>query len=61
MVSALNDTGREVKAHIIQRAPIKSTFTTNAGQASIGRGSSFPLGIFYRLSSQNLVEDPTEG
>ena len=35
IVGALNDAGREVKAHIIQRALIKSPFVTKAGETNI--------------------------
>ena len=35
IVDALNEAGREVKAHIIQRALIKSPFVTKAGETSI--------------------------
>ncbi len=37
IVSALNDVGREVKAHIIQRALLKSPFVAKAGETSIDR------------------------
>ena len=45
MVSALNDAGREVKAHIIQRALLKSPFVAKAGEASID-GENQSLWVF---------------
>ena len=45
IVSALNDAGREVKAHIIQRALLKSPFVAKAGEASID-GETHSLWVF---------------
>lgn len=45
IVGALNDAGREVKAHIIQRALIKSPFVAKAGETSIG-GEIHSLWVF---------------
>jgi len=41
----LNDAGREVKAHIIQRALIKSPFVAKAGETNID-GEIHSLWIF---------------
>ena len=45
IVGALNDAGREVKAHIIQRALIKSPFVAKAGETNID-GEIHSLWIF---------------
>lgn len=45
IVGALNDAGREVKAHIIQRALIKSPFVAKAGETNID-GENHSLWIF---------------
>ena len=45
IVGALNDAGREVKAHIIQRALIKSPFVDKAGETSID-GEIHSLWVF---------------
>ena len=45
IVGALNDAGREVKAHIIQRALIKSPFVTKAGETSVD-GEIHSLWVF---------------
>ena len=45
IVGALNDAGREVKAHIIQRALIKSPFIAKSGETSID-GEIHSLWIF---------------
>ena len=45
IVGALNDAGREVKAHIIQRALIKSPFVAKAGDTNID-GEIHSLWIF---------------
>ena len=45
IVGALNDAGREVKAHIIQRALIKSPFVAKAGETNI-EGEIHSLWIF---------------
>ena len=36
IVQALNEAGREVKAHIIQRALIKSQFVIKSGEINVG-------------------------
>lgn len=36
IVQALNESGREVKAHIIQRALIKSQFVIKSGEINVG-------------------------
>ena len=45
IVGALNDAGREVKAHIIQRALIKSPFVAKAGETSVD-GEIHSLWVF---------------
>ena len=45
IVGALNDAGREVKAHIIQRALIKSPFVAKAGETNID-GEIHSLWVF---------------
>ena len=45
IVGALNDAGREVKAHIIQRALIKSPFVAKAGETNVD-GEIHSLWIF---------------
>ena len=45
IVGALNEAGREVKAHIIQRALIKSPFVAKAGQTNVG-GEIHSLWVF---------------
>ena len=45
IVSALNEAGREVKAHIIQRALLKSPFVSKAGEASVD-GEIHSLWVF---------------
>ena len=45
IVSALNDAGREVKAHIIQRALLKSPFVNKAGEANLD-GETHSLWVF---------------
>ena len=45
IVSALNESGREVKAHIIQRALIKSPFITKIGETNID-GKIHSLWVF---------------
>ena len=45
IVGVLNDAGREVKAHIIQRALIKSPFVAKAGETNID-GEIHSLWIF---------------
>ena len=45
IVGALNDTGREVKAHIIQRALIKSPFVAKAGETNVD-GEIHSLWVF---------------
>ena len=45
IVGALNDAGREVKAHIIQRALIKSPFVAKAGETNVD-GEIHSLWVF---------------
>ena len=45
IVGALNDAGREVKAHIIQRALIKSPFVAKAGETNVD-GENHSLWVF---------------
>ena len=45
IVGALNEAGREVKAHIIQRALLKSPFVSKAGEASVD-GEIHSLWVF---------------
>ena len=45
IVGALNDAGREVKAHIIQRALLKSPFVAKSGETSVD-GEIHSLWIF---------------
>ena len=45
IVNALNDAGREVKAHIIQRALLKSPFLAKAGEANLD-GEIHSLWVF---------------
>ena len=45
IVGALNDAGREVKAHILQRALIKSPFVAKAGETNID-GEIHSLWVF---------------
>ena len=41
IVQALNEAGRDVKAHIIQRALIKSQFVIKTGEINIGNETQF--------------------
>ena len=45
IVGALNEAGREVKAHIIQRALLKSPFVAKSGETSVD-GEIHSLWIF---------------
>ena len=45
IVAALNESGREVKAHIIQRALLKSPFVAKVGETSVD-GEIHSLWIF---------------
>ena len=45
IVAALNEAGREVKAHIIQRALLKSPFVARAGEANLD-GETHSLWVF---------------
>ena len=45
IVGALNEAGREVKAHIIQRALLKSPFVAKSGETSVD-GEIHSLWVF---------------